>query len=66
MNRTEAVYSEALKEDLAYIRKMVPHQINCMISVAFELLMLFNQGKSMKKILAKNLETLIEFNQHFV
>jgi hypothetical protein len=58
MNRTEAVYSEALKEDLAYI--------NCMISVAFELLMLFNQGKSMKKILAKNLETLIEFNQHFV
>jgi len=42
MNRTEAVYSEALKEDLAYIRKMVPHHINCMISVAFELLMLFN------------------------
>lgn len=45
---------------------MVPHHINCMISVAFELLMLFNKQQSMKKILAKNIETLVEFNQHFV
>ena len=43
MFRHPQIQDESLKADLAYIRKMVPHHINCMIGVSFELINLFNK-----------------------
>lgn len=66
MHRHEAINTPALAEDLAKIRKMVPAHLTCMQNVALELAGMFAKQQSMKKIVTKNIEVLIEFNQHFI
>ena len=58
--------NEAIQKDLEEILRAIPSYIDIMLSQTMALSQAFKQGKSPKKITAKNIMTLIQFSQNLM
>jgi len=54
---------ETVKEDMNKILRIAPHMVDMMLMMAMTLAMQNKEGKQPKRILARNIMTIIDFSQ---
>jgi len=63
--RLDEVNEECFKQSLETVRRTMPLLLNTLITTAYELMTMYANGTSIKKITAKNIQMLIYFKQCF-
>ena len=63
--RLEEIDEPCFKESLETVRKMMPLLLNTLLATAFELMSMYANQQSIKKITPKNIQMIIFFKQSF-